>query len=167
MVQKVLARATEILGSFIIWILLRFRSWLVSFGSSLDPFVSGLIPINVLSSFNIQDGCRWFMNFNWDFWLMRSVDWKKILSSILKNSEIKNSCWSLWCSCIDFKFGNALLEFGSGFAWFLLKIRSVRILDTIACSEHCFGCSLRPGTPLNSPWKMASSVLSWLLTLPI
>ena len=29
---------------------------------------------------------------------------------------------------------------------------------------HCFGCSLRPATPLNSPCKLASSVLSWSLT---
>ena len=52
-------------------------------------------------------------------------------------------CWSLWCSCIDFEFGNMLPEFGLfsvllvqvlfnyGFRhaalllWFLLKIRSV------------------------------------------
>ena len=52
-------------------------------------------------------------------------------------------CWSLWCSCIDFEFGNMLPEFGlfsvllvqvlfnNGFRhaalllWFLLKIRSV------------------------------------------
>ena len=26
---------------------------------------------------------------------------------------------------------------------------------------HCFGCSLWPGTPLNSPCTLASSVLSW------
>ena len=39
--------------------------------------------------------------------------------------------------------------------WFLLKIRSVRMLDTIKCMGHCFGCSMLPGTP----WKLASSVL--------
>ena len=33
--------------------------------------------------------------------------------------------------------------------------------------EHFFGCSLRPGMPLNSPCKLASSVLSWSSTLPI
>ncbi len=30
-----------------------------------------------------------------------------------------------------------------------------------------FGCSLRPGTQLNSPWTLDSSALSWSLTLPI
>ena len=54
-------------------------------------------------------------------------------------------CWSLRCTCIDFEFGSALLEFGrfagstmgSDMLLFfndLLKIRSVRILDTIVCS---------------------------------
>ena len=69
-------------------------------------------------------------------------------------------CWYY----VDFEFGNALLEF-SCFAdstvgpdsalllllRFLLKIRSVRILDTIVSSRRFFGCSLRPWTPLNSP----------------
>ena len=31
--------------------------------------------------------------------------------------------------------------------------------------RHGFGSSLRPGTPLNSPCKLASGVLSWSLTL--
>ena len=47
---------------------------------------------------------------------------------------------------------------------FLLKIRSVRILDTFVCSATllwAFGCSLLPGTILNSRCKTASSVLSW------
>ena len=46
--------------------------------------------------------------------------------------------------------------------WFLRKIRSVRILCMIVCSRTvlwAFGCSLLPWTLLNSPWKMASSVL--------
>ncbi len=29
---------------------------------------------------------------------------------------------------------------------------------------HWFGCSLRPGTPLYSPWKLDSSARSWSLT---
>ena len=33
---------------------------------------------------------------------------------------------------------------------FLVKIRSVRILDTIVCLGYCFGCSLLAGTMLNS-----------------
>ena len=32
---------------------------------------------------------------------------------------------------------------------------------------YCFGCSLRPGTPINSPWNSASSVLLLSLTLAI
>ena len=41
-------------------------------------------------------------------------------------------------------------------SWFLLKIGSDRILDAIVSSGHWFGCSLRPGTPLNSPWRHMS-----------
>ena len=48
---------------------------------------------------------------------------------------------------------------------FLLKIRSVRILDATWYLKHSFGCSLRPRPPLNSHWKLASSVLSWSLSL--
>ncbi len=33
--------------------------------------------------------------------------------------------------------------------------------------SHWFGCSLGPGTPLNSPWTLDSSALSWSLTLAI
>ena len=35
-------------------------------------------------------------------------------------------------------------------SWFLLKIRSARILDTIACLGNCFGCFLQPWMQLNS-----------------
>ena len=42
--------------------------------------------------------------------------------------------------------------------WFPPTLPSVTILDTIACSGHCFGCSLRPGAPWNSPWESASPV---------
>ena len=50
---------------------------------------------------------------------------------------------------------------------FLLMLWSVRILDTKYVLEYCFGCSLPPGMQLNSPCKLASSVLLWSLTLPI
>ena len=50
---------------------------------------------------------------------------------------------------------------------FLLMIGSVRIQDTFVCLGHWFSCSLLPGMPLNSPWKLAASILSWSLTLPI
>ena len=35
--------------------------------------------------------------------------------------------------------------------WVLLEIGSIGILDTIICLGHCFGCSLLPGTLLDSP----------------
>ncbi len=41
-------------------------------------------------------------------------------------------------------------------AWIQSYVRGFRL-----------GCSLRSGTPLNSPWNLASSALSWSLTLPI
>ena len=50
---------------------------------------------------------------------------------------------------------------------FLLRIGFVRIQGTIICLGHLFGCSLRPGMLSNSPWKLAASILSWSLTLPI
>ena len=62
----------------------------------------------------------------------------------------------------QFKFWKALLYLGwfkvsilcpnipVCLLWILLKIRSIRILDTIVCSGHCFGCSLLHGTPLKS-----------------
>ena len=98
---------------------------------------------------HIQGGCSWFMNFNRGIWLMNSVDWDNyfVFYPTSKNSKFKNLCWSLWCSCIDFEFGNALLKFGSfsgsmmglkccSSVQFLLKIRSdqFRIHDTIVCS---------------------------------
>ena len=51
----------------------------------------------------------------------------------------------------DFLWRSGLLEY-----WILSYVRG-----------HFCGCSLWPGRPLKSPWKLASSVLLWSLTLPI
>ena len=50
--------------------------------------------------------------------------------------------------------------------WFLLKIRSVRILNSIIWLGHyfCFFLFLLRA-PSNSPWKLAWFVLTWSLTL--
>jgi hypothetical protein len=53
---------------------------------------------------------------------------------------------------------------------FLLKIRSVRMLDGIVSSGALFwlfSLALESWTPLNTPWKLASSAFSWSLTLLI
>ncbi len=39
--------------------------------------------------------------------------------------------------------------------------------ETIVVWRHWFGCPLRPGMPLNSPWKLASYALLWSLTLQV
>ena len=44
-------------------------------------------------------------------------------------------------------------------SWFLLKIRSVRI-------RHWFGCSLRPGTPLNSPCQKVGFICPFVVIDP-
>ena len=132
--KNVLARATEIraqfLGSFMIWFSQRIGRWIVLFGSSLDPFASCLIPVNVLSIFKMNSLNHEFSTEIFDWWTL----WTEtiILSLILRIQRLKIYVGVhdvLTCSCIDFGFGNALLEFGR-FAGallprFLLKIRSV------------------------------------------
>ena len=124
---------------------------------------------------NIQNGCSWFMNFQiFDWWtqwigtlilsLIARIQRLKIhvgvydvLESIL-NLEMRSSNSALWWFNDRFRHAALLMLC-------LLKTWSVRILECVL--GYCFGCSLQPGTPLNSPWKLASSVLSWSLTLPI
>ena len=46
--------------------------FMVIFESLLDPFVSGLVPVNVLSTFGMDAVHSWI--FNRDFWLMNSEE---------------------------------------------------------------------------------------------
>ena len=118
---------------------------MVLFGSLLDQFVGGFARVNVLSTFEF-DAVR-FMNSSTEIFL---IDGLYGLGHLLRlqswRFKIENLCRSWWWCCVDFEFGNALLEFGC-FAdsmvgpdsavlllRFLLKIRSVKILDTILCS---------------------------------
>ena len=115
----------------------------------------------------------------WTLWIGTVI----LPVSLILRFKIKNICWSLWWYCIDYELycSSSAADSTMGpysavlLLRFLLKIRSVRILDTIICSVwiqsyvlwHCICCSLLPGTQLNSPCKLASSVLWCSLTLPI
>ena len=56
------ARAIEIPISFVIWFSLKFRSWMILFGSLLDQFVSSFGRANVLSIFEFD--ADWFIDFS-------------------------------------------------------------------------------------------------------
>ena len=51
--------------------------------------------------------------------------------------------------------------------WFLLKVRNVRILDTFVCSGALIWLISPAWDAVKLTWKLASSVLSWSMTLPI
>ncbi len=51
--------------------------------------------------------------------------------------------------------------------WLLELAVLLNWLCWLAVLIGCSQCSLRPGTPLYSPWTFDSSTLSWSLTLPI
>jgi hypothetical protein len=53
-------RATEIRISFVVWFSWKFRSWMVLFGSLLDPFVSSFSRATMLSIFEFD----WFDDFS-------------------------------------------------------------------------------------------------------
>ena len=138
------ARATEILGFFMIWFPKRFRSWMVLFGSWLERFVSSIIRVNVLPIFEFD--AVGFMNFptaaffdRWTLWIgtihlpliPRIQDWKFMLKFMMV------LCW-FWILKRIARV-RLLCRFDGGpdsvlLLRFLLKIRSVRILDTIVCS---------------------------------
>jgi hypothetical protein len=81
--------------------------------------------------------------------------------------------------CVNLEFRNSLLELGC-FAGSMV-VPTILLFFCCFCWRsgrlewwirsyvrgHWFGCSLRPGTPLHSPWTLDSSALSWSLTLPI
>ena len=110
--------------------------------------------VNVFSTFKKGAVDSWI--FNLDFWLMNSVRWENyFVFNNIKNSKINILCWRL-CPCMDFEFGNALLEF-SRFAGsrmgsdMLLCFRDLfwrsGLLEYWIRSYvrgHCFGSSLRP-----------------------
>ena len=45
-------------------------------------------------------------------------------------------------------------------SWLILKMQ-VHLVDIKITNAHFWVNSLRPGTPLNSSWKLASTVFSW------
>ena len=73
--KNILPCATENLGSFMIWFSWRIRSWKLLFGSSLEPFVSDLFPINVFLMFEMDAADSWIFNGYFKFLLMNSVSW--------------------------------------------------------------------------------------------
>ena len=122
----------------------KFRSWMVLFDSSINQFVSSFDPANVLAIFEFD--AVWFIDFSArisinGFYGLGTV----LLSLIYENPRSKFMlelmlllCRSwmlkltagtrLLCWFYDGSYDPALLP------WFLVRIRSVRTLDTIVCS---------------------------------
>ena len=135
------ARATVILCSLVIWFSRKSLSWMVLFASLLDQFVSSFDRANGLWIFQFDAG--WFIDFAFSkrFWSMGSV----VLSLISENPRsrfmfqlmlllcwywvLKHVSWSQLLSLFNDGSDNTAL-----LSWFLLKNRSVRILDTIVYS---------------------------------
>ena len=87
------------------------------------------------------------LTFQQGFWSMGSLDWDSCLSLISENPRSRfmlESMLSLWSFCSQalqrVARSQLLCLFSDGsdntalLSWFLLKIRSVRLLDTIVCS---------------------------------
>ena len=109
---------------------------------------------------------------------MDFMDWDSYFVFNPKDSRSKIYV-EVYDGFVSIMFGNALLEFGC-FAdsmvgpdsavlllRFLLKIRSVRKLDTIVCSGTFLWLFSPAWDAFKLPCKLASSVLSWSFTLPI
>ncbi len=171
------ARATEISISFVIWFSWKFRSWMVLFGSLLNRFVRSFARAYVLSK--LEFDADWCIDFSVKILIIRFIGLETFfLYLFYKNSRSRFmlETWSWWWYLCQFRIlklfarTRLLRWFYSGsddtalLPLFLLKIRSVRMLDETYVGGHWFGCSLLPGTQLYSPWTLDWSALSWSLT---
>ena len=114
----------------------RFRSSVVMFGSSLVPFVSGLIPVNVLSTFKMQLNHEKIFDW-WTLWILIIF-----LSLILRIQGLNIYVWVYYVLCIDFEYGNALLEFGcftgSTMSSEMLVLLSTQAQPVLSSQEYVF-----------------------------
>ena len=73
---------------------------------------------------------------------MNSVDFDNFFVFNPKNSRIKHLCLSLLCPCIDFEYGNALLEFGcftgSTMSSEMLVLLSTQAQPVLSSQEYVF-----------------------------
>ena len=128
------ARATVIMCSLVIWFSRKSRSWMLLFGSLLDHFVS---------SFDRPNGLWYFSK---RFWSMGSMDQGHVFCLLI--SDNPGSRFMLELNLLLCRFwvlkrvarSQLLRLFNDGsdntalLSWFLQKVRSVRMLDTIVCS---------------------------------
>ena len=153
---------------------------MILFGSLFFQFVSSLVRDNVLSTFEFNT--VWFVSFStWSFWSMDFMDWDSYfvfnpknlrlkfmlgvydgIDGIVSNLNFETRCLKSAASLIQW-WVQAVLFFFLDFFW---RSGMLEYWIRSCVWGHWFGCS-PPGTPLNSPWKLASSVLSWSMTLPI
>ena len=134
-------RATVILCFLVIYFSRKSRSWTVSFGSLLDQFVGILIVFSIF-----QFDADWFIHFSAKILIVGFSGLGTVnLSLISENprSRFMLGLMQLLCRFLVLKHvtrSQLLRLFDEGsknaalLSWFLLKIRSVRILDTILCS---------------------------------
>jgi hypothetical protein len=108
--------------------------------------------------------------FRYCLWLIRIQFY---LSKIKIHVEVDGSVW------VSLEFRNSLLDLGcfAGsmvgptirlfFCPFFWRSSLLECCVQSYVRSHWFGCSLLPGTPLNSPWNMALSSLSWSRSLAL
>ncbi len=133
--------ATEILISFVIWFSWRFRSWMVLCNLVLDQFGSSFARYNVLSIFEFD--ADWFIDFSTRILINGFYRSETFFWSFKKEPR---SRFMLELMMIFFSIKNLkLVARARLIRWFnggsddvallpLFLIRSVRMLETIACS---------------------------------
>ncbi len=149
---------------------------MVLFGSLLNQFVSNLARAYVLAIFEFD--ADWFIDFSTRILINRfnGLETTFSLSFIDKNPR-SILCWSWWWYLCQFRIlklvarPRAGLMVGStillSFRCFFWRSGLLEFWIRSYVRSHWFGCSLRPGTPLYTPWTLDSYALSWSLTLPI